>query len=97
MKPDPRFLNQPTHFWANVRTISQHVGYTARGTGQILVPDLAVIVKALGELDPVMMDGDRFIDGRHRVEAYARAGRTTIPTVDIGRVLRTDWDAWMNG
>lgn len=51
MKPDPRFLNQPKHFWANVRTISQHVGYTARGTRQILVPDLSVIVEALRELD----------------------------------------------
>jgi len=51
VKPDPRFLNQPTHFWANIRTISQHVGYTARGTSQILVPDLGVIVKALGELE----------------------------------------------
>ena len=50
MKPDLRFLNQPKHFWANVRSISQHVGYTARGTGQIFVPDLAEIVKALGEL-----------------------------------------------
>jgi len=50
LKPDPRFLNQPKHFWANVRTISQHVGYTARGKGQVLVPDLAVIVRALGEL-----------------------------------------------
>ena len=28
MKPDPRFLNQPKSFWANVRTISQEVGYT---------------------------------------------------------------------
>lgn len=51
MKADPRFLNQPMCFWANVRTISQHVGYTARGTGQILVPTLDTIVKALGELD----------------------------------------------
>ncbi|MCK6455801.1 MAG: hypothetical protein L6Q92_04650 [Phycisphaerae bacterium] len=51
MKPDPRFLNQPKHFWANVRSISQHVGYTARGTGQIRVPDLGTIVKALGELE----------------------------------------------
>jgi hypothetical protein len=51
LKPDPRFLNQPKHFWANVRSISQHVGYTARGTGQILVPDVGVIVKALAELD----------------------------------------------
>lgn len=51
MKPDPRFLNQPKHFWANVRSISQHAGYTARGTGQILIPDLAVIVKSLKELE----------------------------------------------
>lgn len=50
MKPDPRFLNQPKHFWANVRTISQHVGYTARGTGQILIPDLRLITEALREL-----------------------------------------------
>lgn len=50
MKPDARFVNQPKHFWANVRTISQHVGYTARGTGQILVPNLGIIVEAFGEL-----------------------------------------------
>lgn len=50
MKPDSQFLNQPKHFWANVRSISQHVGYTGRGTGQILVPDLSAIAKALTEL-----------------------------------------------
>ena len=39
MTPDPRFVNLPKHFWANVRTISQRIGYTLRGgTGQILVP-----------------------------------------------------------
>lgn len=31
MKADPRFLAQPQEFWANVRTISQEVGYTNRG------------------------------------------------------------------
>jgi hypothetical protein len=50
VKPDPRFLNLPKHFWANVRSISQYIGYTARGTGQILIPNLEVIVKALEEL-----------------------------------------------
>jgi hypothetical protein len=50
VKPDRRFLNQPKQFWANVRTVSQHIGYTARGTGQLLVPDLDRVVKALGEL-----------------------------------------------
>jgi hypothetical protein len=30
MKPNERFLNLPKHFWANVRLISQQVGYTDR-------------------------------------------------------------------
>lgn len=51
MKPDARFLNQPKHFWANVRSISQHLGYTARASGQILVPNLDSIVRALGEIE----------------------------------------------
>lgn len=76
MKPDPRFLNQPTHFWANVRTISQHVGYTTRGTGRILVPDIGVIVKALGELDlgtahVVDKDGDPTPVGASLVAYFA--------------------------
>ena len=32
MKPNPQFVALPKHFWANVRTISQHVGYTTRVT-----------------------------------------------------------------
>ncbi|MGH8865669.1 MAG: DUF7690 domain-containing protein [Burkholderiales bacterium] len=38
MNPDPRFLAQSKEFWANVRTISQEVGYTQRGQGTIKVP-----------------------------------------------------------
>jgi hypothetical protein len=47
MIPSPQFVNLPKHFWANVRTISQQVGYTARGTGQIRVPEIDVIRGAL--------------------------------------------------
>lgn len=68
-----------------------------RGLSDLVVKKLQERLAIVGDLDPVMMDCDRFIDGRHRVEAYARAGRTTIPTVDIGPLLRTDWDTWMNG
>ncbi len=50
MKANPRFLNQPKHFWAHVRSISQHVGYTARGTGRILVPGLETIANVLERL-----------------------------------------------
>jgi hypothetical protein len=68
-----------------------------RGLSDLAVKRLQERLAIVGDLDPVMMDGDRFVDGRHRVEAYARAGRTTIPIVDIGTLLRTDWDMWMNG
>lgn len=49
MKPDPRFLSQPKHFWANVRTISQHVGYTERGTEQVKAPSWEQMARALSE------------------------------------------------
>jgi hypothetical protein len=48
--PDPRFIRLPKHFWANIRTISQHVGYTARSTRQILVPTAAQIQSCMQDL-----------------------------------------------
>lgn len=50
MKADTRFLGQPKEFWANVRTISQEVGYTERGTNAIRNPSLGAMCKALGNL-----------------------------------------------
>ena len=50
MIPDPRFIRLPKHFWANIRTISQHVGYTARSTRQILVPTAAQIQSCMQDL-----------------------------------------------
>ena len=45
MKPDPRFLKQPKSFWANVRTISQEVGYTEPANGYWKVPPGLTIPK----------------------------------------------------
>lgn len=50
MKADPRFLRQGKEFWAHVRTISQEVGYTRRGTKAILIPTVPEIVAALTKL-----------------------------------------------
>ncbi len=50
MSPDPRFLSQSKEFWANVRTISQEVGYTQRGLKAIKIPSLAEIKSALEAL-----------------------------------------------
>ena len=60
MLPDKRFLRQPKHFWANVRTIGQQVGYATRRTKKnpisvIKVPTIDQIRDAYGRvgLDPV--------------------------------------------
>jgi hypothetical protein len=50
MKPNPKFQGQPRDFWAHVRTASQGIGYTQRGTGQIKVPTLAEIEECFSEL-----------------------------------------------
>ena len=47
------------------------------------------------EAPPILVSGDKFIDGGHRFLAYELAGRRTIPVVDIGNLLTVtgllDW------
>lgn len=50
MQADVRFLLQPREFWANVRLISQNVGYTVRGTGAVKVPTVGEIRVAFEKL-----------------------------------------------
>ena len=50
MKADTRFLTQPKEFWANVRTISQAVGYTERGENSIKIPSLKAVRDEFGKL-----------------------------------------------
>ncbi len=58
MKPEVRFVNQPKHFWANVRTISQQVGYTSttkdgstgEKTTRIKVPTFSEVRAALKKI-----------------------------------------------
>jgi hypothetical protein len=50
MKADTQFLSQRKEFWANVRTISQEIGYTVRGAGVIKIPSLTEIQKKYKEL-----------------------------------------------
>jgi hypothetical protein len=44
------------------------------------------------EFDPVFLRHGKFLDGGHRVAAYIKAGRSQIPTVDIGPLVDVDWD-----
>jgi len=48
--PNQLFRNRPKQFWAYVRSISQTVGYTVRGQGQIKIPSVAEMTRALTSL-----------------------------------------------
>lgn len=51
MKPNNTFLQLPKNFWAGVRLISQEVGYTEKGTGQIKIPNEHEIKRKLNNLE----------------------------------------------
>src|SRR4030067_3625680 len=43
MKADPKFAMLPKPFWAAARSVSQEVGYTIKGKGQVKVPTIREI------------------------------------------------------
>jgi hypothetical protein len=51
MKANSKFLSQPLEFWANVKLISQKVGYTERGTSKVKIPNVEDIVKVYSALE----------------------------------------------
>jgi hypothetical protein len=65
MTPNPVFLNQPKQFWAYVRCVSQTVGYTVRGKGQIKVPTIEEMVAALSS---VGLEGSRLLSAQGGTE-----------------------------
>jgi len=50
MEPNPTFLKLHKPFWANVRSISEYLGYTERKTSQIKVPTPHEVIEALSAL-----------------------------------------------
>jgi hypothetical protein len=50
LKPDQRFTGRPKEFWANIRTISQEVGYTVLRQDSIKIPTLDDVSKGFYRL-----------------------------------------------
>ena len=48
MKPNEKFLRKPKSFWASVRSLSQRVGYSKKGT--IIIPSLSQMAEAFRDL-----------------------------------------------
>lgn len=52
------------------------------------------------EFDPILVANGKFLDGGHRLEAYHRARRQTIPVVDVTNLVNAPggvWEQWKNG
>lgn len=78
MRADPRFLGQSKRFWASVRTVSEFVGYSARGQSSVLSPglpeieqafvqaglDKSVIVDAEGEVGEIIKRASEYFEYR---------------------------------
>jgi len=61
MQAESKFLKQPLEFWANVKLISQKIGYTERNTSKIKVPTIDEIQIAFNALG---LDSSRIISNK---------------------------------
>lgn len=64
----------PKSFWATVRSVSQEVGYTTRGSNQVKIPNISEIIKAFRNLnlDPevIVKDGNQTELAINLIEYY---------------------------
>jgi hypothetical protein len=89
MKPNPKFVNLPRNFWANIRIISQQVGYTVRlprqkgqrpqGAADATKVTGPIKVPTLAEIQAALQDVE--LTSRHLIDENAR------PTAMGNRVL----------
>lgn len=50
-----------------------------------------------GDLDPILLNGNKLFDGGHRLNAYHAAKKKEIPGIDISNMLSTNWEKWFKG
>jgi len=93
LKPDPRFQNQPKHFWANIRTISQEIGYTAWGEKIIKVPTPAEIQNAFKRIglsfDHITTSGELADFGKNLFDYFSHRA-DVLNTFVEPRLMNTD-------
>lgn len=73
MKPDTRFLDLPKSLWADVRTISEAVGYTTRREKIIRAPTVGDIWQAYRSLDLTtqhLFEGSTLTDNGRKIIDY---------------------------
>jgi len=108
VKPDHRFTNLDKAFWASVRSLSQEVGYTARGGHGIKVPTVAEMRQAFEnlELNPLAIEDHRGKPTalanhlaeyfQYRAEALQHAAPKYLMKGEQARSLFEKWRAKLN-
>lgn len=73
MRANPNFQGLDKSFWAHVRSLSQTLGYTARGTGTIKVPTFAELLSGMKKLELLsthLVQGDKPIEFAKKLLDY---------------------------
>jgi len=81
----------------SVPTQSLYRQFGKRRVSKLAVNKLSTLMTGGVSLHPVLVDGDRFVDGGHRVAAHMQNNIELISVVDIGPLLHMDWEKWLAG
>src|SRR5258707_10590961 len=74
MKPIQRLLRNPKSFWASVRSLSQHIGYSTKNN--IIVPSITEMADAFRDLHlnaDYLLKGNRPSELAEELRAYFEA------------------------
>ena len=71
--------------------------FAGRGTSPVAVERYAKMIRSGTKFDPVLVAGNKFIDGGHRVDAHIQAGKNAMRAVDIEPLLHYDWQDAVHG
>jgi len=88
-------LVSPPVFLVHDMPIKRIRGYR-RNPSPFVVDKYVRMLESGSKAPPILVDGNKFIDGGHRFAAYVKAGRKTIPVIDVGRLFRL-WPEWFEG
>lgn len=63
-----------------------------RTTSKSVVEKYKKMIQGGVDFDPVIVSGNKFMDGGHRVQAYFELNIPTMSAIDIKPILDFDWD-----
>jgi hypothetical protein len=83
--------------YKNTNKLYDELTQIGRVVSERNVERLTSILRNGDKLDPIILNDGKFFDGGHRLTAYKRMGIDKIPTIEIGFMLKFDYEKWENG